>query len=99
MPPHAPPRWAAPHPLRYIGTGVGRLLLAEGEEWLTARGRDTAILWVFSDNLPVRAFYEGSGWTYAGHEQVDAGLQKAGFPVRERLCFKVLDEPLRETAV
>ncbi|MER5224563.1 GNAT family N-acetyltransferase [Streptomyces flaveus] len=81
---------------RCIGTGVGRLLLAEGEEWFTSTGMDTAILWVFSDNLSARAFYERSGWTYAGHEQLDAGLQKAGFSVRERLYHKELNKPLRQ---
>ncbi|GGZ35118.1 GNAT family N-acetyltransferase [Streptomyces poonensis] len=85
-----------------IGTGVGRLLLAEGETWLATAGLHTAILWVFSDNLPACAFYERSGWMYTGHEQLDADLWEAGFSVRERLYRKVFKsaavtgEPLSE---
>ncbi|WP_225826529.1 GNAT family N-acetyltransferase [Streptomyces naphthomycinicus] len=79
---------------RHIGTGVGRLLLAEGERHLTATGAETAILWVFSDNRPARAFYEGSGWTWTGHEQLDAGLRRQGYSVREQLYSKALDKPM-----
>lgn len=75
-----------------IGTGVGRLLLRAGEDWFVATGADAAILWVFSDNVLARDFYERSGWRFTGHEQDEPGLKKTGFTVRECLyskCFRV----------
>lgn len=82
------------HP-RNIGTGIGRLLLNTEEDRFAAMGVDSAILWVFSDNALARAFYERSGWTFTGYEQLDTGLQKTGFSVRECLYRKVFGVPVR----
>jgi GNAT superfamily N-acetyltransferase len=71
-------------------SGVGRLLLSAGESWLAAGGIDSAILWVFSDNAPARAFYEHRGWKFTGHEQLEPGLHKKGFSVHECLYRKTL---------
>lgn len=79
------------HP-RVIGAGVGRLLLNAGEKRFVVAGVDMAILWVFSANVLARAFYERSGWTFTGHEQPDARLQKQGFTVHECLYRKVFTE-------
>ena len=81
-------RWTICSFTRKIGTGVGRLLLRAGEDWFVATGADAAILWVFSDNVLARDFYERSGWTFTGHEQDEPGLKKTGFTVRECLYSK-----------
>jgi|1186.fasta_scaffold64987_2 ribosomal protein S18 acetylase RimI-like enzyme len=44
------------------GAGVGRALLAAGEERLRALGYDRAVLCVFARNERARAFYAGHGW-------------------------------------
>jgi ribosomal protein S18 acetylase RimI-like enzyme len=44
------------------GSGTGRLLLAEAEQRLHARGARRARLWVFEENAPSRSFYERQGW-------------------------------------
>ena len=44
------------------GSGTGRLLLAEAEQRLRARGARRARLWVFEENAPSRSFYERQGW-------------------------------------
>ena len=75
-----------------IGSGVGRLLLSAGESWLTVAGVDSVILWVLSDNVSARAFYERCGWEFTGHEQLEPGLQKKGFSVHECLYRKTLTQ-------
>jgi len=47
-------------------TGVGRELIAAGEERLRALGRTNAILWVLGDNPRARRFYERAGWHHDG---------------------------------
>jgi len=49
------------HP-KSMGHGVGSFLLCRGEQWLMARGYNCAILWVFSENVSARKFYEKAGW-------------------------------------
>ncbi len=53
------------HP-RYWGTGIGRDLIAAGEERMRELGNSQAILWVLEDNPRARRFYEASGWTADG---------------------------------
>lgn len=43
--------------------GIGRALMAAGAQWLIELGHDAGALWVFSDNLPARRFYEALGGT------------------------------------
>jgi GNAT superfamily N-acetyltransferase len=47
-------------------TGVGRELIAAGEEHLRALGHTDAILWVLADNPRARRFYERAGWHHDG---------------------------------
>jgi ribosomal protein S18 acetylase RimI-like enzyme len=42
----------------FVGTGVGRLLMADALRHLGAR----AVLWVLEGNTRARAFYEKGGW-------------------------------------
>ena len=42
----------------FVGTGVGRLLMADALRHLGAR----AVLWVLEGNIRARAFYEKCGW-------------------------------------
>jgi GNAT superfamily N-acetyltransferase len=44
------------------GTGVGRALMAAGEERLRELGYRDVILWVLEDNPRARRFYEIAGW-------------------------------------
>ncbi len=48
------------------GTGVGRELIAAGEERLRELGHGEAILWVLDDNPLARRFYERAGWHHDG---------------------------------
>jgi GNAT superfamily N-acetyltransferase len=48
------------------GTGVGRALIAAGEERLRELGHHEAVLWVLEDNPRARRFYEAAGWTADG---------------------------------
>ena len=50
----------------YWGSGVGRKLIAAGEERLRELGHVVAILWVLADNPRARRFYERSGWQRDG---------------------------------
>jgi GNAT superfamily N-acetyltransferase len=52
-----PERWS---------TGVGRELIAAGEERLRELGHANAILWVLEDNPRARRFYERAGWHHDG---------------------------------
>ncbi len=45
-----------------VGTGVGRALLARGEQSLADLGFAAATLWVFEANTRARRFYERNGW-------------------------------------
>jgi ribosomal protein S18 acetylase RimI-like enzyme len=50
----------------YWGRGVGRKLMAAGEERLRELGHVEAILWVLADNPRARRFYERSDWQHDG---------------------------------
>jgi GNAT superfamily N-acetyltransferase len=52
------------------GQGIGRALLDRVEDWLRAAGHPIATLWVLIANQPARRFYEASGWTCEGTEQM-----------------------------
>ncbi|HEX5293293.1 MAG TPA: GNAT family N-acetyltransferase [Streptosporangiaceae bacterium] len=54
---------------RAQGSGTGRLLLAEAEQQMRARGARRARLWVFEDNAPSRAFYQRQGWQPDGSRE------------------------------
>ena len=49
------------------GAGVGRALLAAGEDALRALGCDRAVLCVFVRNERARAFYAAHGWRQEQH--------------------------------
>lgn len=69
------------------GGGAGRALLAAGTEHLRQAGFTVAILWVHSDNLRARAFYERAGWHPDG-EQRQAELDGVDVPeVRYRVAL------------
>jgi ribosomal protein S18 acetylase RimI-like enzyme len=53
------------HP-QHWGTGVGRDLIAAGEQRLREDGQKRAVLWVLEDNPRARRFYEAAGWTLDG---------------------------------
>jgi len=49
------------HP-KFMRCGIGGYLLCCGQQWLVARGYNCAIVWVFSENVLARRFYEKAGW-------------------------------------
>ncbi len=49
----------------YVGTGVGRTLIAAARERLRAFSTQAA-LWVLDGNARARRFYERDGWSYDG---------------------------------
>lgn len=57
-----PPHW---------GAGVGGALIAAGCDRLSRAGHGRASLWVLSDNLRARKFYERSGWRTDGVQRTD----------------------------
>jgi GNAT superfamily N-acetyltransferase len=67
------------HPAHW-GTGVGRALIAAGEQELAKLGHRDAILWVLDDNPRARRFYELAGWSTDG---VARNIQVFGFDVPE----------------
>jgi GNAT superfamily N-acetyltransferase len=54
-----------------LGTGTGRLLIAEARARLAARGHREAILWALIGNAPAQRFYERDGWIRDGAERVE----------------------------
>jgi GNAT superfamily N-acetyltransferase len=56
------------HP-EHWGSGVGRELIAAGEEQLRELGHLHAVLWVLEDNPRARRFYEAAGWSVDGAER------------------------------
>ncbi|HET9518351.1 MAG TPA: GNAT family N-acetyltransferase [Actinoplanes sp.] len=53
----------------HIGTGVGRALMLDALDRLTAlagTGTDRAVLWVLPGNMRARRFYEAFGWAADG---------------------------------
>jgi len=61
--------------------GLGRDLLRDTQQRLTARGFSEATLWVLHGNARARQFYEAQGWRPDGAEQHDDKL--TGFPLHE----------------
>jgi len=53
------------------GRGVGRALMADALEKLTAGGWRQAVLWVLADNTRARGFYERGGWVLDGEGRDD----------------------------
>jgi len=51
--------------------GVGRLLMGRAVEWLQEAGFTSATLWVLTDNVRARRFYEAGGWRADGTERLD----------------------------
>jgi GNAT superfamily N-acetyltransferase len=54
-----------------LGTGTGRLLIADARTRLAARGNREAILWVLIGNTAAQRFYERDGWIRDGGERVE----------------------------
>jgi GNAT superfamily N-acetyltransferase len=50
----------------YVGTGVGRLLIAAARVRLRGVGVRQAALWVLDGNARARRFYERDGWRFDG---------------------------------
>lgn len=50
----------------YVGTGVGRLLIAAARARLRGVGVRQAALWVLDGNARARRFYERDGWRFDG---------------------------------
>jgi GNAT superfamily N-acetyltransferase len=71
----------------YWGSGVGRKLIAAGEERLRELGHVEAILWVLADNARARRFYERSGWQ---HDGTTRPIEIFGIEVAEVRYRKVL---------
>ncbi len=57
-------------PVRW-GGGVGGALITAGCDRLRRAGHDRAALWVLSDNVRARRFYERSGFCTDGRERTD----------------------------
>jgi ribosomal protein S18 acetylase RimI-like enzyme len=68
------------HP-SYWRRGLGRELLRETQQRLSARGFSEATLWVLHGNASARQFYEAQGWRLDGGEQHDEKL--TGFALHE----------------
>lgn len=56
----------------YWGAGVSQALLAAGCNRLSRVGHKGAFLWVLATNVRARRFYERSGWTTYGVQQMIA---------------------------
>ncbi|WP_314252867.1 GNAT family N-acetyltransferase [Streptomyces sp. DSM 40907] len=54
-----------------IGTGIGRSLLQAVHAGALARGFDSVLLWVLTDNTRARRFYERAGYAADGAVQAD----------------------------
>lgn len=57
---------------RHWGHGVGRDLLAGGEQALAEAGFSRALLWVLEGNSRARAFYERQGWAIGRPIRIEA---------------------------
>jgi GNAT superfamily N-acetyltransferase len=67
--------------------GLGSALMAAGIERLTRAGYQLAVLWVLTDNVGARAFYEHQGWL-ADREQKMYEMGGERYPeVRYRLSL------------
>jgi ribosomal protein S18 acetylase RimI-like enzyme len=68
------------------GYGVGRRLLAQGEQEIAARGHATLRLRVVRSNAAAIAFYERHGWRTArefAHEKFSVMMLEMVKPVRQ----------------
>jgi GNAT superfamily N-acetyltransferase len=54
--------WAIYADPAVVGTGAGHVLHRAAVDHLAGQGYRHAVLWVFEDNGPSRAFYERHGW-------------------------------------
>ena len=67
-----------------VGTGVGRLLMANALTQLaeigSGSGSERAVLWVLAANERARRFYDRGGWSPDGETRVEA---ISGEPVRQ----------------
>ncbi|GAB7048526.1 GNAT family N-acetyltransferase [Catenuloplanes indicus] len=56
-----------------VGSGLGRLLLTDVQDWFAAQpGWTSASLWVLEGNARARGFYEHHGWRSDGTTTLDA---------------------------
>jgi ribosomal protein S18 acetylase RimI-like enzyme len=55
-----------------VGTGIGRLLMANALEQLADIGGERAVLWVLAENERARRFYDRGGWRPDGETRVEA---------------------------
>lgn len=69
------------------GRGLGRRLMAEAVERLTAAGYAQATLWVLDTNARARRFYAAAGWSEDGAVLEDASR---GFPLAEVRYRRIL---------
>ncbi|WP_421843606.1 GNAT family N-acetyltransferase [Mycobacterium sp.] len=53
------------------GAGIGRILIDAGCGHLRQAGYRHASLWVLSENMRARRFYELAGWWPDGHDRID----------------------------
>lgn len=68
------------------GTGVGRELIASGEQRLRELGHTDVILWVLEDNPRARRFYERAGWHHDGERRITVlGLEVPEVRYRKQL--------------
>jgi len=63
-----------------VGTGVGRLLMANALGQLAEVGGERAVLWVLAANERARRFYDRGGWSPDGETRVEP---IGGEPVRQ----------------
>ncbi len=63
------------------GRGIGRRLLAAGEEAMRSAGFRRATLWVIEENAEARRFYEAAGWRPDGLSKRGPMGGFAGLPV------------------
>lgn len=68
------------------GLGLGRSLLDHASNDLSARGADSALLWVFADNAPSRGFYTACGWLPDGVTRVQEAFGEPEVQLRKALA-------------
>lgn len=73
-----------------FGTGAGHALHEAAVDHLAGEGFRHAVLWVFEDNQPSRAFYERHGWRPDGGRE---GFEWAGRTVLEVRYARGLAQP------
>ncbi len=54
-----------------VGTGVGRQLMINAVTQLRELGGDRAVLWVLTDNVVARRFYDRGGWAADGATRLE----------------------------